>query len=129
MMSVNEAFAAGTIDRQPKVVLASNGKKFANMTLSVEVEGKSHNGNPAKYKSFVKVSTFSKAAVEEIEKLRAGDAAFARGRLQTRKYTDQNDGLEKEITSIYAYTVSQIEPDDPTFSQNLAQGPIGFNPA
>ncbi len=100
MRGVNKVILVGTLGRDPEVKYMPNGNAVANIALATSESWKDKNTGEQKEKTeWHRIVIFGKLAEIAGEYLRKGSQVYFEGKLQTRKWTDQQ-GQEKYTTEI-----------------------------
>ena len=101
-MSVNKVILVGNCGQTPVIRTAQDGKRIATFSLATSDKWKDKSTNEWKEKcEWHKVVVFSDGLVGIIEKyVDKGTRLYVEGTLQTRKWTDKKDGVEKYVTEV-----------------------------
>ena len=123
-MSVNIAIVVGNLGRDPEVRFTQNGRAVANFSVATSESWTGQDGNPQERTEWHNIVVWGKQAEACGQYLAKGRQVFVQGRIQTRKWTDQN-GQERYTTEIVAQRVDFLggaggtrasqEPQDPGF--------------
>jgi len=99
--SLNEVTIIGHLGRDPEVRFSQDGKKIVNMSIACSESWKDkHSGERKEKTEWIRVVIFNDGLAGIAEKyLKKGSRVFLRGKLQTRKWTDQS-GVEKYTTEV-----------------------------
>lgn len=99
--SVNKVILVGNLGKDPEVRTFNNGGKVANLSVATSESWKDRNsGEQRERTEWNKVAIFNEALVDVAEKyLRKGSKVYLEGKLQTRKYTDQQ-GQDRYVTEV-----------------------------
>jgi single-strand DNA-binding protein len=90
----------GNVGADPEIRSTQNGGKIANLRLAVSEKWKDRNGERQEKTEWVSVVVFSDGLVGVIERyISKGSKLFVSGKMQTRKWTDQN-GNDRYSTEI-----------------------------
>lgn len=97
--TLNEWRGIGNLGKDPEVRTFQNGDKIANLTLGCSDTWKDRDGNEKKrtFWASVKVTGRKVSFVEQY--LKKGNRLLVGGRLETRKWTDQN-GQDRYTTEV-----------------------------
>lgn len=97
---VNKVILLGNVGQDPEVRTMGNGEKVANLTIATsEVWNDKQTGEKKEQTEWHRV-TFWRKAAEIVEKyVTKGSKLYVEGKLQTRKWTDQN-GQERYTTEV-----------------------------
>lgn len=97
---INKAILVGNCGQDPEVRYMPNGNAVANLTLATSESYKDKNtGQTVEKTEWHRVVLFGKLAEITGEYVRKGSQIYAEGKLQTRKWTDQQ-GVERYTTEI-----------------------------
>lgn len=129
---VNKVILVGRLGQDPEVRYMPNGNAVANISLATSDSWKDKNtGQQQERTEWHRVVVFGKLGEVAGEYLRKGSQVYFEGRLQTRKWTDQQ-GQEKYTTEIVIDMGGQMQMLDSKQDgaqqqpqQQQAQG--GFN--
>jgi single-strand DNA-binding protein len=99
--SVNKVILIGNLGRDPEVRTFSNGNKVVNLRIATSETWKDKSTGERKEKTeWHTVAIFSEGLVSVVERyLKKGSKVFVEGKLQTRKWQDQN-GQDRYSTEI-----------------------------
>ncbi|MXV35793.1 MULTISPECIES: single-stranded DNA-binding protein [unclassified Saccharibacter] len=99
--SVNRVILVGNLGRDPQIREAQGGAKIANLTLATsENWNDKKTGEKREKTEWHRVVVFNEGNASFAEKyLRKGRKVYIEGRLQTRKWTDQQ-GVERTSTEV-----------------------------
>ncbi len=127
---VNKVILVGNLGRDPEVRYAPSGKAFAHLNLATSESYKDRDGNKQTKVEWHRVALFDKTAEIAGKYLRKGGKVYIEGRLQTRKWTD-NNGVDRYTTEVLADRMEMLggnsssEPETPTESQAPNSMPPG----
>ncbi|MEP2651077.1 MAG: single-stranded DNA-binding protein [Paraglaciecola sp.] len=96
---VNKVILVGNLGKDPEVRYTPNGKAVANLTLATSESWKDQSGQVQEKTEWHRVSMFGKLAEIAGEYLRKGSQIYIEGKLQTRKWQDQQ-GQDRYTTEI-----------------------------
>jgi len=98
---LNECNFIGTLGRDPEIRSTQDGREIANLSIAVSEKWKDKNTGEQKEKTeWIKIVAFSPGLVNIIKSyLSKGSKIYIKGKMQTRKWTDQS-GVEKYSTEI-----------------------------
>lgn len=107
--SLNKVMIIGNLGKDPEVRMTQGGGKIANLTVATSESWTSKaTGQREEKTEWHRVVVFGRGA-EVVEKyLHKGSKAFFEGRLQTRKWTDQNN-QERYTTEIVADNFTMLD--------------------
>ena len=103
-MSVNIAIVVGNLGRDPEVRFTQNGRAVANFSVATSESWTGQDGNPQERTEWHNIVVWGKQAEACGQYLAKGRQVFVQGRIQTRKWTDQN-GQDRYTTEIVAQRV------------------------
>ena len=96
---VNKVIIIGVLGKDPEVRYTAAGKAIANISLATSESWKDQGGQVQEKTEWHKVSIFGKLAEIAGEYLKKGSKIYIEGKLQTRKWQDQQ-GQDKYTTEI-----------------------------
>lgn len=100
MRGVNKVILVGTLGQDPDVKYAANGNAIANLSVATSEEWNDKaTGQKQQKTEWHRVSIFGKLAEIAGQYLRKGSQVYLEGKLQTRKWQDQN-GQDRYTTEI-----------------------------
>lgn len=99
--SVNKVILVGNLGRDPEVRTFQNGGKVCNLSIATSESWKDkHSGERKERTEWHRVAIFNEGLVRVAEQyLRKGSKVYIEGKMETRKYEDQQ-GVEKYTTEI-----------------------------
>ena len=103
-MAVNIAIVAGNLGRDPEVRFTQNGRAVATLSVATSEVWTDQEGNRQERTEWHRVVVFGKSAEACGQYLAKGRQVCVQGRIQTRKWTDQN-GQDRYTTEIVAQRV------------------------
>lgn len=96
---INKVILVGNLGNDPEIRYMPNGKAAANLTLATSESWKDQSGQLQERTEWHRVSMFGKLAEIAGEYLRKGSQVYIEGKLQTRKWQDQQ-GQDRYTTEI-----------------------------
>ena len=96
---VNKVILVGNLGKDPEVRYTPNGKAVANLTLATSESWKDQSGQIQEKTEWHRISMFGKLAEIAGEYLRKGSQVYIEGKLQTRKWQDQQ-GQDRYTTEV-----------------------------
>ena len=100
MRGVNKVILVGTLGQDPEVKYAANGNAIANLSVATSEEWTDKNTGQKQQKTeWHRVSMFGKLAEIAGQYLKKGSQVYLEGKLQTRKWQDQN-GQDRYTTEV-----------------------------
>ncbi|MDR9499174.1 MAG: single-stranded DNA-binding protein [Hydrogenovibrio sp.] len=101
MRGVNKAIIVGTLGRDPEVKYSANGNPIANLSVATSEQWNDRNSGERQEKTeWHRVVIFGKLAEIAGQYLTKGSQVYLEGKLQTRKWQDQNTGMDRYSTEI-----------------------------
>ena len=99
--SVNKVILVGNLGRDPEVRSSQDGTKIVNLSIATSERWKDRmSGEPRERTEWHRVVIFNENLGRIAEQyLRKGSSVYVEGKLQTRKWTDQQ-GVEKYTTEV-----------------------------
>ena len=123
-MSVNVAIIAGNLGRDPEVRFTQSGRPVATLSVATSEVWNDQDGNRQERTEWHRVVVFGKTAETCGQYLAKGRQVCVQGRIQTRKWTDQN-GQDRYTTEIVAQRVDFLGGAGGTRASQEQQDP-GF---
>ncbi|MCY4488644.1 MAG: single-stranded DNA-binding protein [Deltaproteobacteria bacterium] len=103
-MSVNIAIVVGNLGKDPEVRFTQSGRAVANFSIATSESWTGQDGNSQERTEWHNIVVWGKQAEACGQYLSKGRQVFVQGRIQTRKWTDQN-GQDRYTTEIVAQRV------------------------
>ncbi|SFR62634.1 single-stranded DNA-binding protein [Thiomicrospira sp. ALE5] len=101
MRGVNKVILVGTLGRDPEVRYAANGNAIANISLATSEQWNDRaTGERQERTEWHRVVIFGKLAEIAQQYLTKGSQVYFEGKLQTRKWQDQNTGQDRYSTEV-----------------------------
>lgn len=133
MRGVNKVILVGTLGQDPEVKYAANGNAIANLSVATSEEWNDKNTGQKQQKTeWHRVSMFGKLAEIAGQYLKKGSQVYLEGKLQTRKWQDQN-GQDRYTTEVvlsgFDGTMQMLgggnrQGGDAAFNQQPQQQPV-----
>jgi len=106
---VNKVILIGNLGNDPEVRYMPNGGAVANITVATSEQWKDkQTGEPQERTEWHRVVLYRRLAEIAGEYLRKGSKVYIEGRLQTRKWQDQN-GNDRYTTEIIANEMQMLD--------------------
>ena len=105
--TVNKAILVGRLGRDPEMRYTSSGTAVVNFSIATNHFVKDQSGNNNDQTEWHNIVAFGKTAEIASEYLTKGRLVFIEGRLQTRKWQDQN-GADRYSTEINAHEMQML---------------------
>jgi single-strand DNA-binding protein len=133
---LNKVMLIGNLGRDPEIRYTQGGTAVATFTVATTEKFKGKDGQMQDQTEWHRVVAWSRLAEICGEYLHKGSKVYIEGKLQTRKWTDQN-GNEKFTTEIIAREMKMLSPrgssdqdsyggySDPSFPDSPPQGMMG----
>jgi single-strand DNA-binding protein len=124
-MSINRVILIGRLTRDPELRTTSSGKNVVNFSIAVQKRIKPQDGSPDA--DFFNIQAWSQTADYVNSYIEKGRLVAVDGRIQTRKWVDQNGG-NRESVEIVADNVNALDRardngDTPASSSAPTQAP------
>jgi len=122
---VNKVILIGNLGKDPEVRYSPNGGAIANITLATSESWKDKNsGETVDKTEWHRVVFFRRLAEIAGEYLKKGSKVYIEGKLQTRKWQDQN-GQDRYTTEIVANEMQMLDSrgGSSDFNQNQNSAP------
>jgi single-strand DNA-binding protein len=105
MASINKAIIVGNLGQDVELRYTASGSAVCNMTVATSRKWKDKSsGDMMEETEWHRVTVFDRSAEACAEYLQKGSSVYVEGRLQTRKWQDQ-DGKDRYSTEIIADNV------------------------
>lgn len=127
-MAVNIAIVAGNLGRDPEVRFTQSGRAVANLSVATSEVWTDQEGNRQERTEWHRVVVFGKSAESCGQYLAKGRQVCVQGRIQTRKWTDQN-GQDRYTTEIVAQRVDFLGGGGARASQDAQEQGFGDAPS
>ena len=129
---MNKSLLIGRLGKDPAMSYTQSGQAVANLSIATDESYKDKSGQKVEKAEWHRVVVFGKQAEFCGQYLTKGRLVFVEGRLQTRKWQDQN-GQDRYQTEIVAQDIrvldkGQNQPQGASGGQGQGQGrPAGQN--
>ena len=125
--TVNKTIILGRLGQDPEIRATASGTQVANLSLATtEMGPKDQAGNRQEQTEWHRIILFGKTAEIAGQYLQKGSQVYIEGRLQTRKWQDQN-GQDRYSTEIVANEMQLIgSKPEGQGQQNYQQPPQGY---
>jgi len=101
MRGVNKVILVGVLGRDPEVKYAANGNAIANLSVATSEQWNDKaTGQKQEKTEWHRVVIFGKLAEIAGKYLTKGSQVYLEGKLQTRKWQDQNTGQDRYSTEV-----------------------------
>ena len=98
---INKCIIVGNLGDDPQVRTMPNGKQVANLSVATSESWKDQQGNPQERTEWHRITMYAGLAGVAGQYLRKGSQIYIEGKLQTRKWQDQQ-GSDRYTTEIIA---------------------------
>ena len=105
---LNKVMIIGRLGRDPEVRYTQNGSPVATLNIATDESYTDRDGNRTERTEWHRVVVFQRAAETCAQYLSKGSLVYVEGKLQTRKWQDQN-GQDRYTTEIRAQRVLFLE--------------------
>ncbi|MBL6734531.1 MAG: single-stranded DNA-binding protein [Shewanellaceae bacterium] len=105
---VNKVILVGNLGQNPEVRYMPNGKAVANITVATSESWKDQQGQVQEKTEWHRVVMYQRLAEIAGEYLQKGSKVYLEGRLQTRKWQDQN-GQDRYTTDIVVNEMQMLD--------------------
>ena len=106
---VNKVILIGNLGSDPEIRYTQSGTAIATFSLATTEKFKDKDGQVKEQTEWHRIVAWSRLAEVCGEYLHKGSKAYIEGKLQTRKWTDQN-GNDKYTTEIIAREMKMLTP-------------------
>lgn len=104
---INKVILVGNLGQDPEVKYMPNGNAVTNISIATSESWKDQSGQPVEKTEWHRVVMFRKLAEIAGQYLRKGSQVYIEGKLQTRKWQDQN-GQDRYSTEIVAENMQML---------------------
>jgi single-strand DNA-binding protein len=112
MKGVNKVIILGTLGKDPEIKYTASGSAIANISVATNESWKDKNsGEKVEKTEWHRIVMFGKLADIAGQYLKKGSQAYFEGKIQTRKWQDQN-GQDRYSTEIVANEMQMIGSRD-----------------
>ena len=120
---VNKVILVGNLGQDPEVKYMPNGNAVTNISVATSESWKDQQGQPQEKTEWHRVVMFRKLAEIAGQYLHKGSQVYLEGKLQTRKWTDQN-GVDHYTTEVVADQMQMLggRQAQPQQGQQYQQG-------
>ena len=105
---VNKVILVGNLGQDPEIRYMQNGKAVANLSMATSETWKDQQGQQQEKTEWHRVIAFDKLAEIIGEYVKKGSKIYCEGKLQTRKWTDQQ-GVERYSTEIVINEMQMLD--------------------
>ena len=120
---VNKVILVGNLGQDPEIRYMQNGKAVANLSMATSEAWKDQQGQQQEKTEWHRVIAFDKLAEIIGEYVKKGSKIYCEGKLQTRKWTDQQ-GVERYSTEVVISEMQMLD-SKPQGQQHAQQGGWG----
>ena len=125
MAGINKVILVGNLGAKPEIKYASNGNAISNLSVATsESWTDKSTGQKQERTEWHRVSLFGKVAEIAGQYLDKGSKVYVEGKLQTRKWQDQN-GQDRYTTEVvisgYSGTLQMLDRRDDVNSNAVSQ--------
>jgi single-strand DNA-binding protein len=106
---INKATLIGNLGADPEIRYTPNGTPFASFTVATTERWKDKDGNQQEATEWHRIVSWRRLAEICAEYLHKGSRVYLEGKLQTRKWQDQN-GNNRYTTEIVAREMKMLTP-------------------
>lgn len=119
MASVNKVIILGNLGKDPEVRYTSDERAIANISIATSSKYKDKSGELKEDTEWHRVVFFNRLAEVVRDYLKKGQSVYVEGKLQTRKWQDQN-GQDRYTTEIVADNMQMLgTKSDPSNNQKI----------
>lgn len=106
---INKAILIGNLGADPEIRYTQSGTQVATFNIATTERWKGQDGQMQENTEWHKIVAWSKLAEICGEYLQKGSRVYIEGRIQTRKWQDQN-GVDRYTTEIIAREMKMLSP-------------------
>ena len=112
---LNKVILIGNVGSDPDIRTMPNGGRVANFSLATSEYWTDKNGQRQSRTEWHKIVIYSENLVKLVEKaVHKGSKLYIEGMIKSRKYTSQQDGIERVIVEIvlqgFDHTIKLLSP-------------------
>ena len=112
---LNKVILIGNVGSDPDIRTMPNGGRVANFSLATSEYWTDKNGERQSRTEWHRICIYSEGLVKLVEKaVHKGSKLYVEGMIKSRKYTSQQDGIERNITEIvlqgFDSTIKLLDP-------------------
>ena len=107
-MSLNKVMIIGRLGREPELKYTQSGSPFCTFSVATDESYTDNSGQKVEKAEWHRIVVFQKAAENCSQYLAKGSLVFIEGRLETRKWQDQQ-GQDRFATEIKAQRVQFLD--------------------
>lgn len=112
---LNKAILIGNVGSDPDIRTMPNGGRVANFSLATSEYWTDKNGERQSRTEWHRICIYNEGLVKLVEKaVHKGSKLYIEGTIKSRKYTSQQDGIERNIVEIilqgYDHTIKLLDP-------------------
>jgi single-strand DNA-binding protein len=104
---VNKVILVGNLGRDPEIRYTQSGSALTNLNMATTRQWRDQNGEQQEHTDWHRVVMFGRLAEIASQYLRKGSQIYVEGRLQTRKFQDQQ-GNDRYITEVVANEMQML---------------------
>ena len=125
---VNKIIVCGNLGQDPDIKFMPNGKAVANLSIATSESWKDQSGAPQERTEWHRITFYGKAAEVIGEYSKKGSTLYVEGKLQTRKWQDQqgNDRWTTEIIGDQFQFMGGKNNNNDNTNQNNTQNQNGY---
>jgi single-strand DNA-binding protein len=109
--TVNKVILVGNLGDDPEVRYMPNGQAVANLTIATTESWKDQAGEPQEKTEWHRLTMYRRLAEVAGEYLRKGGKVYVEGKLQTRKWQDQQ-GTDRYTTEVIVENMEMLSSKD-----------------
>ena len=122
---INKVIIVGSLGNDPEVRYGNNGNAIANISVATSESWKDKNtGEQVEKTEWHRIVLFNRLGEIAGEYLKKGSKVYIEGKLQTRKWQDQN-GQDRYSTEIIANELQMLDSQQSGSSAPQQQAPQG----
>ena len=133
MKGVNKVILVATLGRDPEIKYANNGNAITTLSVATSEQWNDKStGQKQEKTEWHRVVIFGKLAEIAGQYLTKGSQVYLEGKLQTRKWQDQNTGQDRYSTEVvlsgFDGTMQMLGGGNKQAQQAPPQAPVPFQP-
>jgi len=107
---LNKIMLIGNLGRDPELSYTQNGKAIAKFSLAVSRRRRDESGEQREETQWLNIVAWERLAETCNNYLKKGSKVYIEGRMTSRKYTSEKDGIERTVWDVVASDMEMLTP-------------------
>ena len=107
---LNKIMLIGNLGRDPELSYTPSGKAIAKFSLAVSRRRRDESGEQREETQWFNVVAWERLAETCNNYLKKGSKVYIEGRMTSRKYTSEKDGIERTLWDVVASEMEMLTP-------------------